>query len=158
MGFTSSSIHGQYFSLLLKKNGSWTYRNQKCIRHIVLPIHFILLITYVQSIAVVHLKNISKKSTLKKKSELKKENVSRILASFLGIDLKIKEKETSTKLFDKRDSFSFEIVRIPFFNINRTSKIFYSFIGSNMVFLARNTSDRLTFIMQVNTLLDIMSK
>ena len=97
---------------------------------------------------VVHLKNTSKKSTLKKKSELKKENVSRILG----------ENKISTKLLGKRHSIPHENIRIPFFNINISSKIFYSSIGSKIVRLARDNSNCLTFIMQVNTLSDRMSK
>ena len=63
-------------------------------------------------------------------------------ASFPDIDLETKE--------NKRVSFSFEIVRISS-DSNISSKIFYSFIDSEKFFhLARNTSNRLTFIMLVN--------
>ena len=47
---------------------------------------------------------------------------------------------------------------MPFYNSNIPSKIFYSSIGSEVLFLARNTSDHLTFIMLVNELFDRMSK
>ena len=74
----------------------------------------------------------------------------RLKALFPDIDLEIKENKISSKLFCKRDSFSSEIVRMSS-DSNISSKIFYSSMGSEKFFhLARNTSNRLTFIMLVN--------
>ena len=62
------------------------------------------------------------------------------------------------KFYDKRDSFPFEIVGVPFFNNNIPSQIFYSFTGSEISRLARNTSGRLLCVMLVKKLLDRISK
>ena len=89
--------------------------------------------------------------------ELKKENVSSTKASFLDIDLKMKEKKISTKLFDTRDSFSLEIVSMLFFSSNIPSKILF-FFGSEILLLVRNTSDHLTVTIILNKLLNKKSK
>ena len=68
------------------------------------------------------------------------------------------DNKTSTKLYDKQDSFPFEIGSMPFFNSNVPSKTFDCSIGSEIPRLARNSSGHLTFIVLVNKLLDIMSK
>ena len=64
----------------------------------------------------------------------------------------------STKLHDNQDSFSFDIVRMPFFNNHKPSKILYFSIDSEILGLARNTSDCVTFIMLFDKLLDRISK
>ena len=77
---------------------------------------------------------------------------------FVGIDLDIKDNKILTKHNDKRDSFTSEIASRPFFNNNVPSKVFYSSIGSEILRLARNTSDGVIFIMEVNKLFDRISK
>ena len=77
---------------------------------------------------------------------------------FVGIDLDIKDQKILTKLNDKRDSFTSEIAGRPFSNNNIPSKIFDSSTGSEILRLARNTSDRVTYIMEVNKLFDRISK
>ena len=90
--------------------------------------------------------------------QLKNENVSRTKTSFLDIVLEIIVNKILNKIFDKCDSLLFENVCMPLLNNNIPSKNFYSSIGSEILRLVRSTSDRLTFIMLINKLLDIMSK
>ena len=78
-----------------------------------------------------------------------KENVTDTIVSFLDIDLEINENDISIKLFDKRESFSFEFARMefarmPFCNSNIPSKIYHSPISFETLHLARIT---VTFIM-----------
>ena len=73
-----------------------------------------------------------------------KENVTNTIVSFLDIDLEINENDISIKLFDKRESFSFEFARMPFCNSNIPSKIYHSPISFETLHLARIT---VTFIM-----------
>ena len=47
--------------------------------------------------------------------ELKKENNSNSCASFLDVYIYIENGEFHTRLFDKRDNFGFNIVRMPFY-------------------------------------------
>ena len=67
--------------------------------------------------------------------ELKKENNSNSCASFLGIYIYTENREFHTKLFDKRDSFGFDIVKIPFYCSNVPSKMFHGRIRAE--FLSR---------------------
>ena len=70
---------------------------------------------------------------------------------------RVRGKEISTKLYDKRDSFIFEIVCVFFFNSNITSNIFYSSTGFETLRLARNANDCVKFML-VKKLLGRMSK
>ena len=50
--------------------------------------------------------------------ELKKENVANTETSFLELDISISENLFHAKLYDKRDSFGFQISRLPFKSSN----------------------------------------
>ena len=60
-------------------------------------------------------------------------------ATFLDLDIKISEGEFIYKLFDKRDEFSFSVVRMPFIDSNIPAYIFYGTILSEIVRIARST-------------------
>ena len=62
--------------------------------------------------------------------QLKKENAINSECSFLDIDITIKGQVFETKLFDKRESFNFSIVRLPFKYSNIPSKMVFLFLGS----------------------------
>ena len=57
----------------------------------------------------------------------------------LGLDIKIEEGIFVYKLFDKRDKITFSIVRTPHFGSNIPSTIFYGFIFSEFLCIARST-------------------
>ena len=60
-------------------------------------------------------------------------------ATFLDLDIKISGGEFIYKLFDKRDGFSFLVVRMPDRSSNIPSYIFYGTIMSEIVRIARST-------------------
>ena len=72
--------------------------------------------------------------------ELKKENNSNSCASFLDLYIYIENGEFHTRLFDKRDNFGFDIVRMPFYCSNVPSKMFYGSIGAEFLRISRATS------------------
>jgi len=90
--------------------------------------------------------------------ELKKKNVDPHEASFLDLKIKINNRSFSTKLFDKRDSFPFYINRMPFLDSNMPSKIFYSAVGSEILRIARATTEPNDFKHRVVNLLVRMKK
>ena len=61
--------------------------------------------------------------------ELNKENISNSCASFLDLYIYIENGEFHTRLFDKRDNFGFDIVRMPFYCSNIPGKMFYGSIA-----------------------------
>ena len=65
--------------------------------------------------------------------EMKKENNSNSCASFLDIYIYIEHGEFHTKLFDKRDNFGFDIVKMPFYCSNVLTKMFYGSIGAEFL-------------------------
>ena len=67
-----------------------------------------------------------------------KENNSNSCAFFH--DIYIENGESRTKLFDKRDNFGFDIVRMPLCCSNGPSKMFYGSIGIEFVIISRATS------------------
>ena len=72
--------------------------------------------------------------------ELKKENNSNSCASFLNPYIYIEDGEFHIRLFDKRDNFGFDIVRIRFYCSNVPSKMFYESIGAVFLIISRATS------------------
>ena len=72
--------------------------------------------------------------------ELKKENSTNNAATFLDINISIENGKFCTKLFDKRDNFGFDIVRMPFVSSNMPGKMFYGSIGAEFLRIARATS------------------
>ena len=78
--------------------------------------------------------------------------------SFLDLDIKLKNKEFSISLFDKRDGFPFTIVRMPYNNSNMPSKIFYSSVGAEILRIGRATSHTTDFLNLTSSLLLRMFK
>ena len=60
-------------------------------------------------------------------------------AKFLDLDIEIKDGVFVYKLFDKRDAFSFEIVRMTFIDSNIPTNIFYGAIFSEILRIIKCT-------------------
>ena len=90
--------------------------------------------------------------------ELTKENQSDKKASFLDLDICVKDKLFETGLFDKRDAFPFSIVRMPYKSSNIPSSIFYSAIGTEVLRIARVSTSSQIFSTSVLPLIDRMIK
>ena len=90
--------------------------------------------------------------------ELGKENKGDQEASFLDLNISIKNRMFQIALYDKRDSFPFSIVRMPFSSSNMPSSIFYSSIGAEILRIARATSNRRSFLSSTRILLKRMLK
>ena len=72
--------------------------------------------------------------------ELRKENNSNSCASLLDLYIYIEDGEFHTRLFDKRDNFGFDIVRMPIYCSNVPSKMFYGSIEAEFLRISRATS------------------
>ena len=62
------------------------------------------------------------------------------------------------RLFDKRDSFNFEIVRLPFCSSNMPSSMFYSCFGAELIRIARVSSNLENFSTAGKALLERVLK
>ena len=89
--------------------------------------------------------------------ELKKENIEYHNASFLDLDINIIDKRFQLKLYDKRDAFPFSIVRMPFLSNNMPTRIFYSTIGSEILRIAKCTTEYTHFVNTCSKLMIRMS-
>ena len=89
---------------------------------------------------------------------LKQENDTDQSASFLDLEINIDDKSFTSKLYDKRDSFNFSIVRFPHKCSNMPSKMFYSTIGAEILRIARATSKYAWFCRSVNCFIERMKK
>ena len=74
-----------------------------------------------------------------------KENTDKHEASFLDLNIKIKDGKFHFGLFDKRDSFPFSIVRMPGKSSNVPSSIVYSAIGAESLRIARASNNPESF-------------
>ena len=75
------------------------------------------------------------------------------------MDITIKNDKTfSLKLYDERDTFPFDIVRLPHISNNMPSRIFYATLGGELLRTARCTSDCENFINSSQSLIKRMRK
>ena len=86
------------------------------------------------------------KSIYQAEMELKKESEGHSIASFLDLDISIINNQFELTNFDKRDTFFFEIVRMPNLSNNMPSNIFYSTLGSELLRIANCTTGKTNFI------------
>ena len=89
--------------------------------------------------------------------DLKKEH-SGNHATFLNLDITIKEGKFVYKLFDKRDAFPFSIVRMPHIDSNIPESIFYSSLVGEFLRIARSTLLKEDFLEKAGTLCQRMFK
>ena len=90
--------------------------------------------------------------------QLGKENTDKHEASFLDLNIKIKDGKFHFGLFDKRDSFPFSIVRMPDNSSNVPSSIVYSAIGAELLRIARASNKPESFSTAVKSLVVRMSR
>ena len=90
--------------------------------------------------------------------ELGRENDNISSASFLDLDIRIRQGKFSTSLFDKTDSFPFSIVRMPYASSNMPSTIFYSTISAEILRIARATTTLEDFLIAGKSILNRMHK
>ena len=93
-----------------------------------------------------------------KELELTKENSNNPEASFLDLQIKVLNGKFVVGLFDKRDSFPFHIVRMPYKSSNLPSNIFYSSIGAETLRIARASNNAASFFSSVKPLISRMLK
>ena len=80
--------------------------------------------------------------------ELKKENNSSKEANFLDLNIQINTNNNfETSLYDKRDTFPFSIVRMPFLYSNMPTKMFYSSLGAEILRIARTNNKTTSFFL-----------
>ena len=91
-------------------------------------------------------------------SQLSKENTDKHKATFLDLDIKIKDGKFHFGLFDKRDSFPFSIVRMPGKSSNIPSSIVYSAIGTESLRIARASNNPESFSTVIKPLIACMSR
>ena len=90
--------------------------------------------------------------------QLGKENQNSSEASFLDLSIQIHNNKFSVGLYDKRDSFPFNIVRMPYKSSNLPSNIFYSAIGAETLRIAKASNNADSFFSAVQPLLTRMMK
>jgi len=89
--------------------------------------------------------------------ELKKEHGNHSV-TFLDLQIDLKDRRFVTLLFDKRDSFPFSIVRMPFKCSNIPGKIFYSSIGAEILRISRTSMTLESFVSSSKSILNRMRK
>ena len=81
------------------------------------------------------------------------ENESDTKATFLDLDIEIKNNQYVTKIFDKRDQFKFDIISYPDLTGNIPEKQAYGVCIGQVIRIARNTTLFSDFVNRVRTLL-----
>ena len=71
---------------------------------------------------------------------MKMENIIDTEGTFYNLDIVVNEGKFDHKLYDKRNSFNFSIVRFPYKDSNIPGKFFHSTIGAEVLRICRVTS------------------
>ena len=87
--------------------------------------------------------------------ELKKEH-GNANASFLDLDITVKDSQFDIRLYDKRDAFPFKIVKMPHRESNMPSRIFYSSFGAEVLRIVRTSTESKSFFESSKRLLHRM--
>ena len=89
---------------------------------------------------------------------LKPENEDPQSSSYLDLQIDVDENIFDFKLFDKRDAFSFSVVRMPYLQSNMPSKMFYSTISAEILRICRATYKYTNFLLSCKKLIIRMIK
>ena len=89
--------------------------------------------------------------------QLNRENADYNSTNFLDLHIEIDNGIFTTKLFDKRDHFGFDITRLPFRDSNIPSKMFYSSIAAECLRICRATSKIIHATSSIQSLVERMS-
>ena len=84
---------------------------------------------------------------------LNKENEDDKSGSFLDLDIQIKDKKFTTKIYDKRDAFKFKIISYPDLSGNIAPGPAYGIVIGQILRIARNTSEVENFMSRTKDLL-----
>ena len=90
--------------------------------------------------------------------QLNKQNTDKCEASFLDLNIKIKDGKFHFRLFDKRDSFPFSIVRMLDKSSNVPSSIVHSTTGAESLRTARASNNSESFSAAIKPLIARMSR
>ena len=85
--------------------------------------------------------------------QLNKENEDNTQTNFLDLHIAIDNGIFVTQLYDKRDSFGFQITRLPYKNSNIPCRMFYTSIAAECLRICRATSWDIEAIKSIKSLL-----
>ena len=89
---------------------------------------------------------------------LGKKNTKRHEASFLGLDIKIRDEKFQVSLYVKRDSFPFSVVRMPDKSSCIQSSIVFSAIGAESFRITRASNNPDSFFTAIKPLISLISR
>ena len=90
--------------------------------------------------------------------QLNKENDGYSSSTFLDLDIDIVDGVFTTKLYDKRDNFGFDITRLPYRESNIPFRMFYSSISAECLRICRATSSPNHAISSIHAIITRMKK
>ena len=90
--------------------------------------------------------------------QLGKENTDKHAASFLDLNIKLKDGKFHFGLFDRRHSFPFSIVRMPDKSSNVPSNLVYSAIGAESLRIAKASNNPGSFSTAIKPLIACMNR
>ena len=90
--------------------------------------------------------------------ELSQENEDLTQATVLDMHVKIKEGFFKTRVYNKTDSFPFEVISLPFLESNISERICYKVFYSQVLRYQRLCSDMVDFINRVKILGEFLIK
>ena len=76
----------------------------------------------------------------------------------MDLNIKIENNKFSLSLYDKRDTFPFSIVRMPYLSSNIPSKMFYATLGAEVLRIGRTSTVLNSFVSSSQRIIKRMQK
>ena len=149
-----------FFTNLFLFYHKWQYINNLKKENVVSARKFCYTFRFIDDLITINNTNfeINIRNIYPAELELKKENDDDKRATFLDLDIEIRYSKFKTKLYDKRDNFNFNIIRMPYKSSNIAQKMFYSAMSAEILRICKATTSFKDFLESTKILITRIKK
>ena len=160
IGIPMGSDPAPFFANLFLFYYEWQYINNLKKENVVSARKFCYTFRFIDDLITINNTNfeINIRNIYPAELELKKENQNDNNAHFLDLNIEISNSKFITKLYDKRDNFSFNIIRMPYKSSNIPKKMFYSAMSAEILRICKATTNFKDFLESTNILITRIKK
>ena len=137
-----------FFANLFLFYYEWQYVNNLKKENVILARKFCYTFRFIDDLITINNSNFEKniRNVYPAELELKKENRNDNSANFLDLNIEINNSKFITKLYDKRDNFDFNIIRMLHQSSNIPKKMFYSAMSAEILRICNATTSFQDFL------------
>ena len=156
IGIPMGSDPAPFFANLFLFFYEWQYINNLKKENVIAARKFCYTFRFIDDLITINNENFEKniRNIYPAELDLKKENQNDKNANFLDLNIEISNSTFQTKLYDKRNNFNFNIIRMPYKSSNIPRKMFYSAMSAEILRICKTTTKFQDFITSARTLIE----